>query len=69
MTSMQRRGPSQDIQARELKAGDLILSRNWTILATKELDGGLRIQVSATSTEGMIRQTSFSVDEIVEVVR
>ena len=69
MTSMQRRGPSQPIPARELRAGHVISSNNWTILATKELDGGRRIQVSARSADGVIHQTTFTADEPVDAIR
>lgn len=69
MTSMQRRGPSQPIPAKELRPGHVISNRNWTILATKELDGGQRIQVSARSSDGGIHQTSFPADEPVDVSR
>ncbi len=68
MTATQGRGPSQVVQASELRAGDFIVEREWTILATKrQEDGGYR--VSATSAGGLIRQTVLPADSLVEIKR
>jgi hypothetical protein len=68
MTVTRGRGDSQVVQARELRRGDYIVTGKLTVLATQQQDGDT-VKVSATSSEGHVRQTTFSTDAPVEIIR
>jgi hypothetical protein len=68
MTVTRGRGDSQVVQARELRRGDYIVAGKLTVLATQQQDGGT-VKVSATSSEGLVRQTAFPTDALVEIIR
>jgi hypothetical protein len=68
VTVTRGRGDSQVVQARELRPGDYIVAGELTVLATQEQDGNT-LKVSATSSGGLVHQTSFPTDALVEVIR
>ena len=68
MTVTRGRGDSQVVQARKLRRGDYIVTGKLTVLATQQQDGDT-VKISATSSEGLVRQTSFATDALVEIIR
>jgi hypothetical protein len=68
VTVTRGRGDGQVVQARELRPGDYIVAGKLTVLATQQQDGDT-VKVSGTSSGGLVRQTSFRTDALVEIIR